>query len=342
MSFTPDRIQTIGWAEEVTEGTDPVAESYSYYYHFGQLPRTPGDFPNLSQDVHPTYRGDSRDPAHLEIFNSRVESQIAFVPINGVPFWMMLGADAYNAGHVMTGIDIGELPTYTIRWKTDNGTTAVRKAAKGVKFQQLSLQLQNNNTATPMTMAMSYQGIDFGDVTYDGDVSRTYPGNGTTPYMWDTTYGVFEWDSDAGTNGSGDNVDYAADLVSLHYTLLNQNQFFGKVGQDLPEYLFSGQRMHTLEFTLRRGNDTSIYDDYLTQGTNNTFHDLRFKIANSADGSDYMQIVFNQVGIVNVDMNMANVHEGQEPTYRVTAVCQDIEVKVVDALEADYDTSFTA
>ena len=40
-------IQYLGWAEEATEGTSPIADATSTpYYKFGGITRTPGHLPH--------------------------------------------------------------------------------------------------------------------------------------------------------------------------------------------------------------------------------------------------------------------------------------------------------
>lgn len=308
------------WDFETTEGQDPISTTA---YKFGRRSQSFGDLPNAKFNLKSTYRG-SRDPI-IQIADKVATSSIAFNPVCGIPWYLLFGSSSTTTGvHTISGIDYGALPTITQRYQTENNTENIRKSMVGSKVRNLNFTVQNigERLRMPAVMGIGSQGIDIVDPTATGDITPTFPGSNSDPYYIDNNFEL-TWDYGV------DNVDYAGDIMEFKYICDTTNRFLPIVGNLTPLTVAEGSRVHILIMDILRGNDTSIFDDYLAQTRSSTGKDLRFKIHQSS--TNYLQLDFSNVFIENIPLN--DPTKDEHTKYTITAFAENCTPKIKDGLD---------
>lgn len=152
-------------------------------------------------------------------------------------------------------------------------------------------------------------------------------GHTQNPYRVDNN---FSWVWDVG----GDNVELRTHGLDFAYILDGTNRPRHIKGQKNTKWITTGNRRHSIGFKLIRSGETSIFDDYLNQVTDDTFKDMTFKIYNTA--STYIKFTFNNVSINKCDLNHAMIERGTVPHYDVMMTPESVSIEIVDGVKKTF------
>lgn len=318
--------QVNGWAPEATPEADPINAADAIYWKFGRYAQK-FDMGTETHDWRSVYYQNSRDPNSMVLSKAHADSVISFQPVNGLPFFYFLGAAAGATTHTLSGINTGTLPTRTYRWE-DRGGTAERFSSVVGQVTESLVMLANfgNQAAIPLTIATSMAGIKQIQSTYnlahngpqfptnDGTMTGTQIDN---VYRKDSNM-AFEWDS------SGDAIDYVNQVEQIQYTGANILQKQDLVEQAERETIYSGNRVHTLLFRIKRGTDASLFDDFNSR----VVKSLRFRIYNTA--TEYIQVTFNDVAPQSLQQPFSP--QNDTPFWQCNALVKSITPIIKDGI----------
>lgn len=332
---TTDRVQKIGFAYEDTPGTDPVDNAADKYWEFGiRTKKFKDDFPLENKEWRLIYKADSREASEQELIRKQVPARgVGFLSVNGVMEYLVLNSSS-TAGsvHTLTPKADGELQTFTVRAESTGGTkdkfmSAVNCKAlqflgsiefiQGFGFMSNTLLYNGQQQSLPTpTYNLAHDGLKF--PTQDGTMGGTQV---QTEFQKDTNF-TFRWDVD------GSDVAYKAEIFMMNFTILNTQVFSYLQNQSYPQRIREGLYIYGLNFSIIRGPDSSIYDDFLTQVDDSTLHKVIMKIY--AGSTNYKQYTWDKVS-VNIQ---GPIELGDEKKlWIVQALPTTLSIDVVDGLD---------
>ena len=320
-------IQKLGFLTEAAQGADPITDTY---YKFGRAFRPIGKFPNMKYNPHVTYRGGSRDPYDIRV-TYEGHASLAYAPVNGLGLYRNYGSSATTANvHRITGIDSGLLPTDTLRWQTESAGADRRKSLVGAKSKTYLFRIDQ----TPLTYASAgetFLAERLVDPTTSTSIEPTFPNSESTPYLPDSNF-VFKWgvSLDGNKEFSSGGVDYSNDWLSGNIIFDSFNRFQKVASQNYPKWVLELDRSTILQFSILRGDDMTIADDFDAQ-ISNTFADAHLKIYNGA--ANYQQIDFEQVVMLTCEENITSENVADDsPVWDVSAIVKSVVANVKDGL----------
>ena len=323
-----------GWAPETTAETSTITLNSSNYWKFGALTEA-FDFGMEKHEWRPNYYLNGRDPNSLTLARKFPDNTLAFQPTNGIWWYYFLGDSSTTTGvHTVSGIDTGTLPTFTYRWEDTGGTSDEYSSIVGNAVESLVMTCNfGNQAALPMVMAISMAGIKQQTPTVNAAHNgNAYPtDDGTMPsvtgvevsdlYRYDSNM-AFTWDS-------GDSADnYTNQLEQIQYTGVNILQKQDLINQAEREFIYSGNRAHSLVLRLKRGTNSAIFNDFYSD---NLF-DAVFKIYNSA--TNYTEVTFNDVGINALKQPYSPTNES--PFWQVECMVKSVTPVIKDGVANSY------
>jgi len=150
---------------------------------------------------------------------------------------------------------------------------------------------------------------------------------------------LFYWSVDANSlftwDFGGDNVELRKYLRSMSFTINTGILPIWITGQHFYKYIPSGGRIMILTAEFEARNETSVFDDYMSQaGTTavaaDDFKAVRFKISNA--DSKFIQLDMGDIGITELSMNHAFREGDQIPTYQLQAKVRTIAPVIKDGI----------
>jgi hypothetical protein len=335
MVDTIQTIQEIGFRQEVTEGVSPITAAVPPL-HFGFYETTWGKFPQYLQDVQAYYRGQSYDPYRKSVSKTSVIGQVSYVPVDSVMWYLGLGnATGDNVDHVVTGINSGDVPSWSMRYESSNGTDFHRKDVVNARVKRLSSSINFLQPDNFLVNNLTYIGanqIDEASLTDNQRISPVYADTGlvTTsaqPYRVDNNF-VLNWDQ------GGDNVDLKNLGLDFNYILDTMNRVRHIKGQKYGKWVTTGNRVHGIGFRFLRKGVTDVFDDYVGQVAADTFKDFRLKIYNSA--TNYLQFDFTNVSINKCELNHAMIENNEEAYYEMEMLPETVTVTTRDGVDKSF------
>jgi len=318
-----------GWAPEAVEEIDPISLASSKYWEFGRNTER-FEFGVEQHEWTPQYYN-NRDPNALVLSKASADNTIAFQPVNALWWYYFLGDSAtVGSVHTITGINSGKLPTLTYRWEDRGGSVDRYSSVVGNVVESLVFSCNfGNQAAIPAVMAINLAGIKHTtptlNSTHNGVKYPTDDGlmDGTQKDYAYRAPPSFRWDS------AGDNVDYSNVIEHLQYTGANLLQKQERINQAEREYIWSGNRVHSLIFRLKRGTNASLFDDFNAR----TLHNAIFAVLND-NGTGILTINFNDIGINRLRQPYSPLNES--PYWQVEAIVKSISVEANDGIAASY------
>lgn len=297
MSFT-DTMQVLSWAYQAgnMDGIDPITDGTKLNWLWGiQTTRT--EMPTEEHEIIPLYYN-NRDPAELVLLKSSAQAIIGFTPVNTIPFYQFLGKCTTDATpvHTIEGINTGNLPTICARAES-YGTTNKYWTTLDNKIRTLTFTQNLRNKGNPAGMAVSLLGRSQETAAHAAHYAPKFPtddgGMGDTelldPYLYNTNTSFLYDEGEVGE------VDYTEAILSFTYQGVNHFQPHNIQNQAKVEYIFEGNRSHQVQFEIRMGKNSAIFDDYqagvLTRN-------IQYKVYNTA--TRYLQLDLTNLGLSSI------------------------------------------
>lgn len=279
-----DTDQLIGFRFELdgdevgTAETDPISDDGSpandpddRYWKIGiRTNRFKDNFPLEIHEINPRYVAGQRNPSNIEVIKSYVMEAISYYPVNLIPYYMLLGGEGNGHSesggeHTITNINTGNQDTFTTRWEQTGGSATKYKSAVGCKAHTLSGLLERRPGYGALSHVLGYDAIKVMTATLNAPHSGTkFPTSNATmagteqKLKYDDSTIDFRWDS------GGDNIDYSTELLALNFLLINTHALEFVENQTELEYIDEGNFTFTFNFSVIRGADISLYDDFMT------------------------------------------------------------------------------
>lgn len=331
MSTQLHTIQKLGYLPEASQGVDPITDTY---YKFGRALRTIGQFPAQKYNPHVTNRGGTRDPYDIRV-TYQGGGNLAYAPVNGLGLYRNLGSSVTTAGvHRLVGINDGSLPTNTLRYQTESVATARRRSLVGAKSKTYLFRIDQQ----PKTYASAgevFLGERVVTPTTTTDITPTFQDSEDTPYLPDGNF-KFLWGVtlDGNNEYSSGGTDYSNDWISGNIIFDSFNRFQRVASQNYPKWVLEMDRSTILQFSILRGDDHQIADDYDAQ-ISNAFNDAHIKIYNS--GTNYFQIDLKDVVMISCDENFTNENVADEDAvWDVSAVVKSVVGNIKDGVAVSH------
>ncbi len=311
--------------------TDPVALATSKWWEWGfrttELKQT-AKLPIKKYEFNSVYKGDDRMPSELLPLRTSLASGLGFVPTNLIPEYLILGSSA-SAGapevHTITNIKSGSLPTFCDRGESSGGGGTKVMSAIGSKTFSLNTHLEVHNATGVLVQSIGYNSIDNINppslaTKHNGAVLPTDDGlmNGTEQknrYRWGDNIAnrILTWDSTA----------YKSHALLFDATIVNVQFPKGIANQLENEFLDEGVYQVMWSMLLWRGEDDTIYDDFLA-GNQKT---LTFKIFSGA--TNYKQYVFDTASIEEC----VGPEDEENPVWDVKGIAKNVTVTGIDGID---------
>ena len=330
---TEHTIQRIGWLYDADDGVDPITNGGVPYYHFGRQVAPFGKYPSTEYQPRAMYDGGNRDVSNFQ-GRQNPRGNLSFAPINGIPFYKIMGASTTTAGvHKITGVDSGSLETFTTRYQTENASYNYRRSMIGCKANSLLYRIDRK----PMTFVsggLSFQGRRTIAPAHDADYAPVYPDSISTPYLPSPSM-VFKWDVtlSSGVYASGGD-DYKDALLGFQTVIDTTNRQVTPEGQQYPEWILEGDRTYVVQMQMI-ADLVSILDDFEDQANGN-YRDLHCKVFHHGSSGYYTQLDFEEVFMKLCEPNHSPPELGDSvPVYNVTAIAKNLVVSSKDGLTSN-------
>ena len=336
-------IQEIGFRTEVTEGvaTEGVAPFSASVLpiHFGEYTTSFGKFPQLIQEVAPSYKGGSYDAYIQRVIKTSIFSEIAYVPTNSL-MWLYAYGQAVSGGsgiHSLSGINTGNTPSLAIRWETGNDPTYannIRADALAMKLKRLSMAINFSTPNNVITESATFVGRR---ATYNTDPNDTFtdnnhrapiyadgnPVDSQERYLYDNNFSC-KWD-----DGNTD-VELKTYLRDFTYIMDVNQQPRWIDGQKYPQWISTKNRAHGIAFQMIRSDESAIFDSFIGQRNVDIREDLSFLMYNGA--SNYRDYTFSEMTIQSCELNHAFSGRGEEPYYDIKMTAKSSVLDTKDGL----------
>lgn len=317
-----------GFALEAAAETDPINANNAKYWYYGIRTydlKEAANIPTNTFTWFPIYKANDRMPTEIVKLKTDLLAGVSFLPVNGIPEYMIMG-DSSTAGtvHTITHISTGSLPTFTDRAESGTGTAERFMSGKGCKAYNLNTHLEVYKASGVLTQSIAHNGITSSQATlnavHNGAVYPTDDGTMTgtetkTRFRWgDSASQVLTWNATA----------YKNHVLMYDDNILN-NQFpIHIANQAETEFIDEGTYQVMFSMLLWRGEDDTIYDDFLA-GTQRT---LTFKIYGGA--TNYKQHVFTKASI----SECIGPEDKEKAVWSIKGIAQKVVATVEDGLPA--------
>ena len=324
-------ISEIGRKIEDTRGTDPIVNGAETFFNYGFNNRTFGKFPQLVSEIIESRTGTSFDANSFNVGKTHVTGNIVSSVTNGLGLYYALcrkstidttdgGVSESSEVYTITPITSGELQSYTTRFHRKNIDSAnIQKSIPLCQTMQHLISLDNTSLEKlPLSQTESFLGQKVQPVVANtDDYTLQQPDTKEDLFYWDATAGTsFIWDTESAS------TQLKTALRSFSFTVNNANKLIYKSGQHFPNWNQTGSRVMVLTAEFEARNDTSLFDDYMSQAGDSAvpaddFKNATFKISNA--NSKFIQLGFTDLGITDLSMNAAFREGGEIPVYNLQA-----------------------
>lgn len=305
--------------------TDPNDKYWKYGVRIFDLKQA-ANLPNKTWVYFPIYKANDRMPTEIVKLRSDMINGFSYLPVNGIPEYMVMGKSTTGGTeHVIEHIKTGSLPTFTDRAESGIGGSQQRfMSAIGCKAYLCTTHLEVYKASGVLNQHIAYNGITSQqaalNAVHDSTKYPTHDGamTGTetkTRFRWgDSASQVLTWNATA----------YKDHVLMYDDQILN-NQFVKHIAnQEETEFIDEGTYQVAFSMLLWRGEDDTIYDDYLS-GTKRT---LTFKIY--AGATNYKQHVFTNAAI----LECVGPEDKEKAVWSVKGIAQKVVATVEDGLPA--------
>jgi len=261
-----------------------------------------------------TYYSDGKRDVQTVVHNKvSFDGELIFIPNNMIWAYYALGQDSFTDNgtyneHVITGIDSGDLPSFTTHFEY-NGNYA--KDFYGCKVDKFALII-NENLPLICNLKIKSNNMQTGNIL---TTNPTFIGSDNIYKFQDSL--TFQW------NSATYHVRHLSVFVDNQ---LNPIYVYRDSDEELPKYLLEDNRVVGFEFSLYYDDDTFI-DEVLTA----TARSLSFKIQRGTH--DFILIELENSYVKSVPITIPNLGELHE-TF-VFGLSKSLKITVEDQI-GDY------
>lgn len=325
MTVSKDSLR--GMAQEATPETDPIDATDAKYWKWGVRTfdiKEAAKLPTKKYTWWPIYKANDRMASEIVKIKTELISGISFLPVNNIPEYLIMGASSTPASiHTITHISSGSLPTFTDRAESSGGSQNRFMSAVGGKAYSLNTHLEVHNASGVLAQSLAYNGITSQQAVYndthDGTKYPTDTGamNGTetkTRHRWGDNYSNQKllWNA----------TEYKNHVLQFDSVLLNTQIVKHVANQVETEFIDEGVYQVMFSMLLWRGEDDTIYDDYLA----GTQRSLTFKIY--AGSTNYKEHVFTDASIVEC----TGPEDEKSPIWDIKGIAKKVVMTGVDGI----------
>ncbi len=339
--------QNIGWAEEGTENTSPLADvSSTKYFYFGPIVATPGMLPSYEKIWIAYHNGGAIEPSELVVVDKKVTETLSFVMTNGLMDYYLYG-DVTNTGAAdpeqLHTISFHDFPlTFTVRWETGYGTaaTVIKREVTGSKIQSRVINWDFTTPGNPVTMGINIEGRGYGVALDNAQIADPVHAKSQTStldnafFLGKSSNEVIEWDST--TKGSA--IDWSNILLKCILTSARFHKRTKYAPNTTTSEIHMGKVAHSVEFVVLRDTVAAHTTDFLADfEADNTSggDDLQIKLY--SDATRYMDIDMQGVSLSQVKPNYARIEDNEVPTWECVGTVKNVVPAYLDGcLNAKY------
>ena len=306
--------------QEISWNYDTIADQNNY--KLGMFPQAFGDFPKLVFNWGSDYLLTDFDPTAWFLSKKDVEFDLSYVPTNGLMAYYALsksGRTSVAAGvktiGKRTNLEQGE--SFNMRYNLSDGTNRHAYDISNCYIGRYGFQLNFASVDKVLTESIKGIGKNFASSAYRGDVASPHPDaiaeSNRYPYAVDDNT-IFTWDGDS-LMGSIVDFNYYSD-IALVPSRLDNNAF--------PSYVRTGNRQHVFGFTVKRDASAEVlamFSDYVNQTV--TGKDLRLKIFQNANSTDYYRDFTLSDSLINVQLPYADINNQDKGAYKVVGIARN-------------------
>lgn len=233
--------------------------------------------------------------------------------------------------HVMTFSNEVDHTDLTVRFQSDGSDTQIRKSSLGNKIKNLNLNFNGMgaHARRPVIMAIGGLGLDIDDPTTSGDLTYQAPESHEELYYFKSS-DTFKWDYTA------DDIDYTSRLLDFKYIGDSETIMIEDDDANLPLDIGEGGKSHVFQFSILRGKDKSIYDDWLAQKAAGYTSTKGLSVScHSKSGTYYFVLYGDGVYIADLKVNKPDRRRGIRATYDAVCAAEHLTVYSVDPLQGN-------
>lgn len=308
MSLSVETDLIIGWADEATEGTDPINSTSATYNEFGNN-NMPFKLPRASyQYLKRYYNSRQADAFNLKKIVSSTEN-IATRPTNGLEWFYLLGLSSSAAGvHTLTPIAEGQsLPFRTVRYESKGGSVSRFVSFVGGKTMNVSETFtfipHGNTSSIASTIAHKQKLLNADTSLNEAHNGPALPSSISKEYRKDSGM-VLTWDGDS-IVGSVHQIQITGVNTLLVDQILNSQN---------ANNIYEGALDFAINLKLYRGHLAELFQDMYDQKDTDTGKALVFKIF-QVNSSNYKQFTFSDCHIFEPDSPVTPNIGDREPQY---------------------------
>ena len=317
-----------GFALEATPETDPINAVDAKYWLYGFRTLDIKEAANLPTQKYifiPIYKANDRMPSEIIKIKSELVAGVSFLPVNCIPEYKIMGASSTPAStHTITHISSGSLPTFTDRAESSGGSVDTIISAVGSKVFTLNTHLEIFQNTGTLTQGIAYNAIKNANPpslnqVHNGAIYPTDDGLMTgaqtkTRYRWgdDPTNQKLLWNA----------TEYKTHALMFDSTIVNTQIAKHIANQIEPEFIDEGVYQVMFSMLIWRGEDDTIYDDYLA----GTKRDLTFKIY--AGATNWKQHAFTNAAI----LECTGPEDIQNPIWSIKGIAQKVVMTGIDGI----------
>lgn len=315
-----------GMAQEATPETDPINATDAKYWFWGIRTfdiKEAALLPTKRFTFIPIYKANDRMPSEIVKIKSELINGVAFLPVNLIADYLIMGSSSTPANdHTITHISTGSLPTFTDRAESSGGTQERFMSAVGCKAYSLNTHLEIHNASGTLVNSLAYNGITSKQATYND----THDG-AKYPTVEGTMGGTeverrFRWGDSASQSLLWNATEYKNHALLIDNTIINTHFVKHVANQVETEFIDEGVYQVMFSLLLNRGEDDTIYDDYLA-GTQRT---LTFKIYSGP--TNYKQQVFTNASI----LQCTGPEDKENPVWNIKGIAQKVVITGRDGI----------
>jgi hypothetical protein len=337
----------MGFRKEVTDGTAIIFDNSSLKpLRFAYYDKSWGNFPKYIQDIVRDYFGDSYDPYAMRVVKESSIAEHIGAATNSLLWYLALGS-VVNSGsadpegtHTISGIDTGEIPSFTTRWLSSDTDAVDQSAAKyfnldsaGCKMVSigfsLSMRGQNQTLYDIYSFILRIPPADAGTTRHEPVYAEVDSGasSNNVPYTKDSLC-VLTWDT------GGTPIDITKNIISItHRTNLGVTEQ-DKDGQKYAGRSLSGDRTTVVSFQMHRRDVIALWTHFLAQPAANDFKNMTFRI--HAGSNRYRLYTYTGCAIGQMDPNHAFDKKAEKPIWSLEIHVKSFTLETVDGLNDSY------
>lgn len=294
MSLSVETDLIIGWADEASEGTDPIVAVDSTYNEFGNNSVKFG-LPKSSYNWLKNYYSGRQASSYvlkkithsLENFGSR--------PTNGLEWYYLLGLSESAAGvHTLTPIAEGQsLPTRVIRYESKGGSSerfVTYLTSKSVMVSETFTFVPKANTSN-LNVTLAHK-----EMKLNGDTGLNQAHNG--PALPSSISKEYRKDSAASCLWDGNEVINS--LHTIQISGINKLLIDQILNNQEANNIFEGELDFAINIEMYRGHSNLFFQDMYDQKGTNVGKPLIFNIR-QVNSTNYKTFTFSDCHIISPD-----------------------------------------